>query len=131
MSNGAANTAAETQVAMTQNTSSDLEKTKPGKEAPVGINNLGNPVFSCPATTNATMKIEAPSVEEDCFQGYGSKPTNPMYLTSSMDYGNRSPTVHTMPTSFHAKCQKFSAHLGQCGMYRNYSLNTSLDKSIV
>ena len=41
------------------------------------------------------------------------------------------PTVHTMPTSFHAKSQKFSEHLGQCGMYKNQSLNTSMDKSIV
>ncbi|XP_031573702.1 UPF0691 protein C9orf116 homolog isoform X2 [Actinia tenebrosa] len=118
MSNGAANTAAETQVAMTQNTSSDLEKTKPGKGAKT------NEYYR---VTDIPERFNNP----DCFQGYGSKPTNPMYLTSSMDYGNRSPTVHTMPTSFHAKCQKFSAHLGQCGMYRNYSLNTSLDKSIV
>ena len=41
------------------------------------------------------------------------------------------PTVHTMPTSFHAKVQKFSEHLGTCGMYRNQGLNTALDKSIV
>ena len=41
------------------------------------------------------------------------------------------PTVHTMPTSFHAKCQKFTDHLGKCGMYRNQSLNTAMDKSIV
>ena len=36
-----------------------------------------------------------------------------------------------MPQQFHAKSQKFSQHLGQCGMYRNNSLNTAVDKSPV
>lgn len=31
----------------------------------------------------------------------------------------------------HARSQKFSMHLGQCGMYRNHSLNTGLDQSRV
>ncbi|XP_064632610.1 piercer of microtubule wall 1 protein-like isoform X2 [Lineus longissimus] len=67
----------------------------------------------------------------DWFQGYGNKPQNPMYMTSSSSIGKLSPTVHTMPTSFHCKSQKFSEHLGKCGPFRNHSMNTALDKSIV
>jgi len=67
----------------------------------------------------------------DTFKGYDKKMSHPMYMTSAMDYGSRKPTVHVMPQEFHAKSQKFSAHLGQCGMYRNNSLNTSVDKSPV
>ena len=46
-------------------------------------------------------------------------------------FRNRQPTVHVMPQTFHAKSQKFSEHLGTCGMYRNYSMNTSVDKNPV
>ncbi|XP_047122377.1 piercer of microtubule wall 1 protein isoform X1 [Hydra vulgaris] len=67
----------------------------------------------------------------DVFKGYGSKQSNPMYITSANEYGSHPPTVHTMPYAFHSKNQKFSEHLGQCGMYRNYSLNTSVDKNPV
>ncbi|XP_038067888.1 UPF0691 protein C9orf116 homolog [Patiria miniata] len=67
----------------------------------------------------------------DCFEGYGSQPQNPMYRTTNMTYGNRDPTVHTMPTTFRARSQKFSVHLGTCGMYRNQGLNTALDQSKV
>ncbi|PVD24279.1 hypothetical protein C0Q70_14750 [Pomacea canaliculata] len=65
------------------------------------------------------------------FQGYGGKNQHPMYRTSNSNYGARAPSVHTMPTQFHAKSQKFSMHLGKCGMYRNCSLNTEVDKSKV
>ncbi|XP_076469529.1 piercer of microtubule wall 1 protein-like [Babylonia areolata] len=64
-------------------------------------------------------------------QGYGGKPQHPMYTTSSNNYGAKAPSVHTVPTQFYAKSQQFSQHLGQCGMYRNYSLNTEVDKSKV
>ena len=67
----------------------------------------------------------------DSFKGYAKKEIHPMYMTSSNEYGCRQPTVHVMPQSFHAKSQKFSEHLGQCGMYRNYSLNTAKDKNPV
>ncbi|XP_073229051.1 piercer of microtubule wall 1 protein-like isoform X1 [Porites lutea] len=106
----------------------DFEKTKPGKDNTV-INNLGNPVFSCPTEVYNLPVTERQ--DEDWFQGYSTKKQNPMYMTSAMDYGSHRPTVHTMPTSFHAKVQKFSEHLGTCGMYRNQGLNTALDKSIV
>lgn len=66
------------------------------------------------------------------FQGYGSKNTqHPMYRTSAADYGSKQPSVHTMPNCFHARSQKFTDHLGNCGMYRNHSLNTAMDQSRV
>ncbi|VDI05659.1 Hypothetical predicted protein [Mytilus galloprovincialis] len=65
------------------------------------------------------------------FQGYGGKQQHPMYRTSGQDYGSRVPTVHNMPKSFHGRTQKFSNHLGKCGMYRNHSMNTALDQSKV
>jgi len=67
----------------------------------------------------------------DCFEGYDIKPQNPMYRTTNMTYGAKPPSVHTMPTSFHARTQKFSEPLGKCGMYRNQGLNTGKDVSLV
>ncbi|XP_028398271.1 UPF0691 protein C9orf116 homolog isoform X1 [Dendronephthya gigantea] len=97
------------------------------------VNNLGNPVFSCPKNINSisTAQTSTLTASEDVFQGYNAKTQHPMYMTSSMEYGSRQPTVHTMPTTFHAKNQKFSEHLGTCGMYRDHSLNTAMDKSVV
>ncbi|XP_055958093.1 piercer of microtubule wall 2 protein-like isoform X2 [Patella vulgata] len=63
--------------------------------------------------------------------GYGGKKQHPMYRTTSATYGSRAPSVHTMPTTFHAKSQQFSETLGKCGMYRNHSLNTGMDQSNV
>jgi len=42
------------------------------------------------------------------FQGYGGKAQHPMYKTTSATYGAKKPSVHTMPTSFHCRSQKFS-----------------------
>ncbi|KAK2165307.1 hypothetical protein LSH36_52g06054 [Paralvinella palmiformis] len=67
----------------------------------------------------------------DWFQGYKSKEQHPMYRTTNREYGAREPSVHTMPTVFHAKSQQFSGDLGKCGMYRNHSLNCASDKSFV
>ena len=69
--------------------------------------------------------------QPDKFKGYGKKDLHPMYITSSNEYGCRQPTVHAMPQAFHAKSQKFSEHLGTCGMYRNHSLNTAVDNNPV
>ncbi|XP_046840278.1 UPF0691 protein C9orf116 homolog isoform X1 [Xenia sp. Carnegie-2017] len=121
---------------------SELEATKPVfglndaeaiTNAREAVNNSGNPVFSCLTNINATDVAATPvlTASEDVFQGYNTKKQHPMYMTSSMDYGSRQPTVHTMPTMFHAKNQKFSAHLSKCGMYRDHSLNTAMDKSTV
>ncbi|XP_078384632.1 piercer of microtubule wall 1 protein-like isoform X4 [Oculina patagonica] len=96
----------------------DFEQTKPGKGA---VTSRYYHTFNIPE------RFDNP----DWFEGYSSKKQNPMYMTSSMEYGSHRPTVHTMPTSFHAKSQTFTEHLGTCGMYRNQSLNTAMDKSIV
>ncbi|XP_033098714.1 UPF0691 protein C9orf116 homolog [Anneissia japonica] len=86
-----------------------------------------------PATSDFYRTLNIPDRFEhpECFEGYNSKPQHPMYITSNNVYGKKAPTVHTMPNSFHAKSQKFSQHLGNCGMYRNHGLNTSTDKSKV
>ncbi|XP_046840279.1 UPF0691 protein C9orf116 homolog isoform X2 [Xenia sp. Carnegie-2017] len=97
---------------------SELEATKPGN---------GARTSNYYRTQNIPQRFDNP----DVFQGYNTKKQHPMYMTSSMDYGSRQPTVHTMPTMFHAKNQKFSAHLSKCGMYRDHSLNTAMDKSTV
>ncbi|GFR66766.1 UPF0691 protein C9orf116 [Elysia marginata] len=78
-------------------------------------------------TQDLPQRFENPIV----FQGYGAKPQHPMYTTEASKYGCKKPSVHTMPLCFYAKSQKFSEHLGKCGMPRNYSLNTSADKSVV
>ena len=91
--------------------------------------NLGNPVFSAPTKVDAVVPPLAK--EQDNSKGCAKEDLHPMYMTSTMEYGNRQPSVHVMPQTFHAKSQKFSEHLGQCGMFRNYSLNTSVDKNPV
>jgi len=67
----------------------------------------------------------------DSFKGYGAKKGHMLYRTTNMDYGSRGPSVHTMQTTFRDRPQKFTNHLGKCGMYRNRSLNTGEDKSVV
>ncbi|XP_078662566.1 piercer of microtubule wall 1 protein-like [Branchiostoma floridae x Branchiostoma belcheri] len=77
-------------------------------------------------------KLPARFDNPDWFQGYRSKPgPHPQYRTSNGDYGGRNPNVHTMQTQFHGRSQKFSQHLGVCGMYRNHSFNTYVEKSKV
>ncbi|XP_069101403.1 piercer of microtubule wall 1 protein-like [Argopecten irradians] len=78
-------------------------------------------------TENIPTRFDNP----DWFQGYGGKQQHPMYRTTSALYGAKPPSVHTMTTSFYCRSQKFSEHLGKCGMYRNHSLNTDLDNSRV
>ncbi|KAK7102638.1 hypothetical protein V1264_020829 [Littorina saxatilis] len=95
---------------------------------------LGNVVYSCgypPGVQLPQASMTAASAQSDFFQGYGGKNQHPMYRTTSAGYGANVPSVHTMPTQFHARSQKFSEHLGTCGMYRNFSLNTEADKSKV
>ncbi|XP_020615601.1 UPF0691 protein C9orf116-like isoform X2 [Orbicella faveolata] len=96
----------------------DFEQTKAGK---------GAVTSHYYRTFNIPERFDNP----DWFEGYNTKKQNPMYMTSSMEYGRHRPTVHTMPTSFHAKSQTFTEKLGKCGMFKNQSLNTAMDKSIV
>ncbi|NWS85635.1 CI116 protein, partial [Toxostoma redivivum] len=62
-------------------------------------------------------------------RGYGQPPAHPRFRTANQTYGSRAPTVHELPNSFHTMPHKFSDHLSKSGMYRNDSLNTSLEKS--
>ncbi|XP_021269216.1 UPF0691 protein C9orf116 homolog [Numida meleagris] len=70
-------------------------------------------------------------LQPSCFRGYGQPEPHPLYRTTNQEYGRRAPTVHEVPTSFHVISHAFSDTLGQCGMYRNDGLNTSLEKSRV
>jgi len=98
----------------------------PNQTAPV-VRPQGETTSDYYRTESIPERFEHPEM----FQGYGSTPQNPMYRTTNMAYGNKTPTVHTMPTTFRARSQKFSVHLGTCGMYRNQGLNTALDQSKV
>lgn len=68
------------------------------------------------------------------FSGYGedeSPHPHPCYRSTTMDYGWYAPTIHTVPTTYYPRNTSFSENLARGGMYRNCSLNTELDKSIV
>ncbi|XP_077163118.1 piercer of microtubule wall 1 protein [Paroedura picta] len=65
------------------------------------------------------------------FRGYRIKERNPLFRTTNMDYGGKPPTVHEMPTHFHASPHAFTDHLIKFGMYRNTGINTSTEKSDV
>ncbi|XP_076643165.1 piercer of microtubule wall 1 protein-like [Halictus rubicundus] len=56
---------------------------------------------------------------------------HPCYRSTSMDYGWYAPSIHTVPTRYYPRNTSFSEHQALGGMYRNCSLNTELDKSIV
>nr|XP_039271917.1 UPF0691 protein C9orf116 homolog [Styela clava] len=61
------------------------------------------------------------------FQGYGVK-IDALYRTTASDYGSRPPTELTMPSRYYGFTRKFTTHLSVCGMYRNHSVNSKLDK---
>ncbi|XP_055522981.1 piercer of microtubule wall 1 protein [Wyeomyia smithii] len=65
------------------------------------------------------------------FQGYGNQRENqnPIYRTSNSDYGYFTPCPHTVPHKYFPKSNKFTSHLRQCGMFRNFSLNKTVDRS--
>ncbi|NXE92033.1 CI116 protein, partial [Menura novaehollandiae] len=58
-------------------------------------------------------------------------PVHPRFRTTNQTYGSRAPTVHELPATFRIISHEFSDHMGKMGMYRNDSLNTSLEKSHV
>lgn len=67
------------------------------------------------------------------FNGYGNqrKDKHPAFRTSNSDYGLLPPNAHTVPQTYFPRSNEFSTVLAKCGMYRNYSLNTGVDKSNV
>lgn len=102
----------------------------PGNEAE---NSAGQMESNKLGTSNfyRTQTIPERFEHPEMFEGYNNKPQHIMFITTNMTYGSKGPTVHTVPTSFHCKSQKFTEDLGKCGMYRNEGLNTALDKSKV
>jgi len=83
--------------------------------------NPGNPVFSC-MESRSHSSAEDPAI---------ARSQNLMFKTTSSDYGARSATFESSPSSYHPISQTFSQHLGLCGMYQDNSFNTSLDHSHV
>ncbi|OAD57742.1 Leucine-rich repeat-containing protein 15 [Eufriesea mexicana] len=68
------------------------------------------------------------------FKGYRQDESplpHPCYRSTSMDYGWYAPAIHTVPTTYYPRNTSFSENQGRGGMYRNRSLNTELDKSVV
>jgi len=92
-------------------------------------------VAQAPVVTSDLYKTDADLpgrfVHPDWQKGYNEKAPHPIYRTSSMVYGSRAPSIHTVQTKFKPRSQKFSTHLGLCGMYKNNSLNTFIEKSCV
>ncbi|XP_077968585.1 piercer of microtubule wall 1 protein-like [Styela clava] len=70
-------------------------------------------------------------LQPDVVKGYRTKEPHPIYRSTNMIYGSKSPTVHEVPVTYQPRSQRFSTHLGVCGMYRNHSLNTYVEKSVV
>ncbi|XP_018323279.1 UPF0691 protein C9orf116 [Agrilus planipennis] len=78
-------------------------------------------------TCNLPKRFEYPS----WFHGYGTErqpPLHPCYRTTSGDYGRYPPNIHSVPTSYYPHVSEFTNFLSRFGMYRNYSLNTGLEK---
>ncbi|XP_045493288.1 UPF0691 protein C9orf116 homolog isoform X1 [Colias croceus] len=76
-------------------------------------------------TCNLPKRFEHPH----WFNGYGCQVNkqHPFYRTSASEYGWFPPGLHSVPTTYLPKNQHFSNQLAGAGMYRNYSLNTSMD----
>ncbi|XP_063782200.1 piercer of microtubule wall 2 protein [Pseudophryne corroboree] len=82
--------------------------------------NLGNPVFSCTMNPRpATSSI------------FQAKQENILFRTTASEYGALRPSYETAPCYHYPMSQMFSEHLATCGMYRNHSLNTVVDKNRV
>lgn len=58
-----------------------------------------------------------------------SMKVNLRFRSTSMDYGEYLPTVHTIPLVYFPLITSFSNEFTYCGPYRSYSLNTELDKT--
>ena len=93
------------------------------REATGSCANPGNPVFSC----LGKAELSETTLPRD--QHF--KPHHPLYQTSSSAYGEMHATFATVPSTHHPKEMKFTQHLGTCGMFRNHSLNTAMDRSKV
>ncbi|XP_030045001.1 piercer of microtubule wall 2 protein isoform X2 [Microcaecilia unicolor] len=80
----------------------------------------GNLVFSC------MIDSKSPPTKMSL-----TKAQSILYKTTSGSYGAHPAYCEMAPCSHHPMSERFSQHLGICGMYRNHSLNTALDRSKV
>ncbi|XP_041346736.1 UPF0691 protein C9orf116 homolog [Gigantopelta aegis] len=101
------------------------QKTETAVEVGPGGVPKGTKTSDCYRTDNIPTRFDNP----EWFKTPYTKPQHPMYRTTAQVYGSKAPSVHTMPTCFHAKSQQFTQNLGVCGMYRNHSLNTAPDRA--
>lgn len=92
--------------------------------------NYGNAVFTCTDedADKYSKKIDLPAAAT-WLRGYVHKREHPFYKTTNMDYGSKPPSVHTVPVTYFPVETKFTEHLLKCGMYRNRTLNTAMDRS--
>ncbi|XP_026167724.1 uncharacterized protein C15orf65 [Mastacembelus armatus] len=81
----------------------------------------GNPVFSCMMTSAAKEVLPV----------LWLKAQNPLYRTTSSDYGLFPPTFESAPCTFHPKSQRFSEDLAKSGMFCDSTFNTALDRNRV
>ncbi|XP_016932812.1 piercer of microtubule wall 1 protein [Drosophila suzukii] len=64
------------------------------------------------------------------FKGYGVETdSNTMYRTCNSEYGYYAPNAYTIPKRFYPLPQNFSNEVVRFGMYRNFSLNTHMDRT--
>ncbi|XP_056428345.1 piercer of microtubule wall 2 protein isoform X2 [Hyla sarda] len=95
-----------------------IERKQEDSRSPCMI--LGNPVFSCtmnPSTSTSRV--------------FQARPESILFRTTSSEYGAIRPSYEMAPCYHYPVSQQFSEHLGTCGMYRNHSFNTVVDKSRV
>ncbi|XP_076163927.1 piercer of microtubule wall 1 protein-like [Ptiloglossa arizonensis] len=81
-------------------------------------------------TCNLPTRFMYPRIITGYRENDGPLP-HPCYRSTSMDYGWYAPTVHTVPTRYYPRSTSFSEIQSRGGMYRNCSLNTELDKTVV
>ena len=107
----------------------ELNETRPTTASDALLNdissknyNLGNSVFSC---VGKVAVVDKTNYNQD----YNVQ--HILFKTSSNSYGQLPAVPETCANTHNVLDRKFTSHLNKCGMYKNHSLNTELDKSKV
>ncbi|KAM6308250.1 piercer of microtubule wall 2 protein [Aegotheles albertisi] len=82
--------------------------------------NPGNPVFSCMLDLKTLVTSAALA-----------KPQVLPFKTTSSEYGAIPPVPQMVPCTYHPVDHTFSKHLLTCGLLKDSSLNTAIDRSRV